>query len=373
MTSKLVMRLATLTAGGAVAVLSWTGGIGGSAAVAAIGPALIPVPCSAAALSFAITTAPPFSTLLLAPACPYLLAGPLPDITTSLTFVGNFAAIAMTGTGTIVTVDHAKVTFRDLVFTGGSGTGTDPGAVLNDGGTLALATTTFIGNSGGEGSAVQNTGSGKLTIVNSAFIHNTASLGGAVANLGDATIIVNGTSFTSNTQTTSGTFVGGAALFLLGDGVVTSQFGDTFRDNTAAGTGGAIFDGGDLLTMANASFSGNQSSSSGGGAVRVALLGTGSFTRTSFTGNTSTIGGAISATSTVNLGQVTMSGNHATQRGGGLFIDGHITTVADHTTITHNVADVAGGGIYLNNGTVILTGGSTVTANTPDNCVNVTC
>jgi predicted outer membrane repeat protein len=339
-------------------------------------PALIPVPCSGAALGAAITVAPGHSTLVLAPACTYRLTAPLPDIARALTVIGSFATIKMTGTGTIVAVDGAFVTFRDLIFTGGSGTGTAPGAILNDGGTLALAGTTFAGNSGGLGSAVQNTGGGRLTIVASSFAGNTAAFGGAVANLGDGTVSLAATSFTGNTETSPVLGDGGAALYASGNGTITSSFGATFRDNTAAGSGGALYSEGGQVTMVGASFSGNQelSGAGGGGAVRLTNGGGGSFTRTSFTGNSAGIGGAISTTDDFTLAGDTLSGNHASQRGGGIFVDFYATaTLTGHTMITRNSAGISGGGIYLNIGTVILTGGSTVTGNTPNNCTNLTC
>ena len=69
MTSKLVMRAAVMTASAGLTGLAWLGGMGGISAADAAPVALIPVPCSAIALSTAITIAPPQSILLLTPGC----------------------------------------------------------------------------------------------------------------------------------------------------------------------------------------------------------------------------------------------------------------------------------------------------------------
>jgi predicted outer membrane repeat protein len=154
---------------------------------------------------------------------------------------------------------------------------------------------------------------------------------------------------------------------------VKSSFGAVFNGNTSASSGGAIQNDGGTVNMTSASFTDNHSTGSGGGAVRNTEGGTVGFTRTSFTGNSSTIGGAISTTSSVQVASSTFKNNHASQRGGAMFVDGDTTTLADRTTVTGNSADVDGGGIYLNVGSAFLLSGSTATRNIPNNCVNLAC
>jgi predicted outer membrane repeat protein len=62
-----------------------------------------------------------------------------------------------------------------------------------------------------------------------------------------------------------------------------------------------------------------------------------------------------------------ISGNNATNYGGGMLNNSARTTL-NGSTVSDNTAGTDGGGIYNEIGTVTLNSGSSVTNNNPDNC-----
>jgi hypothetical protein len=102
-------RTSRIGAAGAGIVALAAAGLGGGGTADAAQAALVPVPCSTAALRAAIAIAPGNSALLLAPGCRYRLSSPLPDIDANLTILGNYATLRMTVAGTILETDSASV------------------------------------------------------------------------------------------------------------------------------------------------------------------------------------------------------------------------------------------------------------------------
>jgi predicted outer membrane repeat protein len=393
-------------------------GLGGGSAQAAVR-----VPCNPTALSAAMTTASTGGTLSLAAGCDYVLTAGLPAVTGTVTITGNAATLLRSSA-------PGTPAFTILPVTGGN---------------LTVTHLSFAHGKGGEGGAISVTGEGQLSVTGGTFAGNSAADGGAIyADDDPYAPSVSGAKFTGNTATGDGgamyhygyadspgctgcTFTGNTA----GSGGAVFDFGfggdmenSVFRDNSAAGDGGAlalsvnveedlqgvtiqgnaaggsgggvnVAEGGDGVYLADASVTGNTAGGDGGGvfagaATESHVNGTvirgnrahdgggiwgdpGATVITSaaaITGNRATRngGGVASSGSGGNLsvagGQVT--GNRAGGNGGGIWAQGD--TDFTGTPITGNDA-AAGGGIYGDGPAVtVALASSPVTGNTPDNC-----
>mgnify|MGYP001828721396 CR=1 FL=1 len=85
-----------------------------------------------------------------------------------------------------------------------------------------------------------------------------------------------------------------------------------------------------------------------------------------------TDGGGIWNGMTLALANVTLSGNTAQARGGGLFINFGSTATLTHTTVTFNEAVLGtGGGLYQKEQTAVTLRNSIVSDNTGENCAGL--
>ncbi len=187
-------------------------------------------------------------------------------------------------------------------------------------GTLLIEDSVFEGNSANGGGAV-SLGGGPVEIRRSRFAGNHANGGGAITATGP--LLVSDSVFDGNTSVAQG----GAIEFDLGAGAELHRFVDsTFTNNLANGNGGAISLLEDL-ELERTTFAGNVSFGGSGGAL--AAIGTpeGSLGQPSarivdstFTDNmTAKDGGAIYLEqSNLDLANVTIAGNVAGGRGGGV-------------------------------------------------------
>ena len=196
-------------------------------------------------------------------------------IITDSTFSNNTAAH---GSGGSIYCFDGTMTIENTTFT--ANTSIEGGAIHNDICTVEIALSTFTGNSvpNGKGGAISNY-SGTVTITDSILSGNGASWGeggGAIYNDYTALNIVNST-FSGNIATGS---PGGA---IYNDHIMNISK-STFSTNSA-GTGGAIFNEGDDLTIANSSFSGNSATAAGDNGGGVANLGELIITNSTFSGN----------------------------------------------------------------------------------------
>jgi hypothetical protein len=150
----------------------------------------------------------------------------------------------------------------------------------------------------------------------------------------------------------------GGALFvenLPGSGYV---MGDTFViDNEATGTGGGIYDAGQLDSgIARGEISGNRSLGSGAGICLVSRQ-TLTIDHTTIAGNqamsTLSRGGGVALLGggTISIGYSTVAANNANY-GGGMYIEPGGTMNLSASLIDGNVADTDGGGISLLGGTL---------------------
>jgi Ca2+-binding RTX toxin-like protein len=233
------------------------------------------------------------------------------------------------------------VTLATLKITGGGALSSqeDGGAIRNQG-QLTLNDVEVSNNvaSGGGGALISFGTNSALNIVNSRFISNAA--GGSL---------------------------GGGAIFT---GSPTTIVGSTFRQNSSAAHGGAILimNGGSLLLQEStlAANSAGQTGS-GGGIYNAASL---EVERSTISGNLARDGGGIFNVSFTGSTQArflltTVSGNSATNHGGGLYNDVGTTTLITDSTFAMNGAASNGGGVYQRGSLSI--GGSILGANTAGN------
>lgn len=195
--------------------------------------------------------------------------------------------------------NNGPATLTNVTFTENSITNGDGGAIYN-GGDLTLSGGSFSGNTTASSSLEARGGAifnytGKTITINggTTFTNNSASspsnmaLGGAIANFGTANIT--GATFTGNSVTSSSYYSGGGAIYnQTGTMTITN---DSFSNNSAATTGGAIFNAG-TLNIIDSNFTNNTAGTLGGAIYHY--------------------GGII--TITANASDVTFSGN--TQSGG---------------------------------------------------------
>lgn len=165
-------------------------------------------------------------------------------------------------------------------------TSADGGAVSVNSGTAAFDDVTFSGNSADRAGALRVSG-GVVTINNSEFKNNTATrYGGAIATPHSASdphseimLTIDGTTFSGN-KVTSGSNSGGGAIS-LGDNITAIIAGSTFRGNSSATNGGAVYSESSNLKMDVVSFENNEAQR--GSAIY--NLGTATLTNAKFSGN----------------------------------------------------------------------------------------
>jgi predicted outer membrane repeat protein len=114
------------------------------------------------------------------------------------------------------------------------------------------------------------------------------------------------------------------------------------------GCGGGINNVGDL-TITNCNITNNSAAYSGGG-LSTKGPGTTTIRNCVFSENTAEFGGAVSGSTLIMMSDSTISGNHATEDGGGIYGNG--TQTITRCTIINNSAS-SGGGVFLGYDTVL--------------------
>jgi fibronectin-binding autotransporter adhesin len=235
--------------------------------------------------------------------------------------------------------------FNSLTITGSKFTGNISLSPKNEGGgvelfggtgTVNIINSSIMNNLAGGGSGgggVHATGDFNLNITNSIISGNTATGKGggiSVSHYGtgnDVTLKITGGQISDNFAIGFVSYGGG--LYVDGTGDVTIT-GTKITGNTASGTNADFGGGMDLLTSGKVTLSSLTvtdntavSGGSGGGLVvkNTQML---SITKGLFSGNSAGVGGGIYADATGTIIGTTISGNAATQIGGGLFYGGTI-------------------------------------------------
>lgn len=156
------------------------------------------------------------------------------------------------GTNRIFYTNNITVTISGITLTGGNGTGavasSNGGAIFADGGSLTLAGVNITGNSAGGSGGVAFQG-GTHRIINSTLSTNTSSsISGGFGNLGGTLTVIN--------STISGNISSGEAggLSNLGDLTLRNV---TVTNNSAARSGGGIYQASGTLNFGNTIIAGN--------------------------------------------------------------------------------------------------------------------
>jgi hypothetical protein len=159
------------------------------------------------------------------------------------------------------------------------------------------------------------------------------------------------------------------------NGGTTKLIGCTVSGNATKYGGGGIFHRSGVLTLTDCVISGNQAGAEGGGIyVRSPPAATLEMIGCTVSGNEAAeVGGGIFNRGTLRLTESEISGNEA-KLGGGLFTNGSDAraTLDAQSRITGNTASDTGGGIYNAGGMVTLASGANVSGNMPTNCAGTT-
>jgi parallel beta-helix repeat protein len=296
------------------------------------------------------------------------LQSPLPDLNNSITIQGPGASSLTVEPATgvslgaaVVTVDAGQTaSLSGLTVANGTGSAFGDGGGINNAGTLMISGCTLSGNSAGFGGAIWN--GGTLTVSNSTLTRNAAiglnvGAGGAIYNIGGSSVTVIGSALSRNhavygggaisnygTLTVSGSTLSdnstpnfGGGIF--SDGTLSTVSGSTLSGNSA-GLGGGLFSGDTLLTVSGSTFSGN-SAGQGGGLFGVAFTVRGC----TFSGNSAIDGGGIFSLVTATVRDSLFTDNSATE-GGGIYNAAGSTLQVQNSILSGNTASDSGGGIY---------------------------
>ncbi|MBQ4569301.1 MAG: hypothetical protein IJA62_04535 [Ruminococcus sp.] len=293
------------------------------------------------------------------------------DITNS-TFVKNSAYL-----GGALNINSGTATVTDSTFTensalkNSSGSYGNGGAVIVTGGTvIASGENVFESNSAeNHGGAVYVTYSnvnnekvgGTVNMTDGVFKNNTAAVsGGAISSRTNGNVTLTGTKLISNSALSNKLNEGGGAIYTNTNTLTLS--GVTMDGNTSGYYAGAL-----MASEAEVTINGNSviSNSQGGtgAALHFAATSNVSISDTEISHNTASVNGAVYVNnSTVDMTNVTASGNKAAN-GGVIYASNANTKItATDSTFTQNNA-TNGGAVYIANGAMNFVRGE-ITENT---------
>jgi len=273
------------------------------------------------------------------------------SLTVDATSIGALTVDAAGNSRVMFIANGAEVSLIGLTLTGGSTT-SDGGGICN-GGLLTLTNSTVSGNSAtDDGGGIYNTGD--LTVLDSVLSNNSTggveycSGGGGIYNTGDLTVL--DSVLSDNSASGVGNYSGGGGIYnYYGTLTLTNT---TVSGNSASGVeylngGGGIYSFYGALTLTNTTVSGNSAAIDGGGIHN--FYGALTVTNSAVLSNLATVDGAgiyNGWEGVLTLTYVTVDGNEADRRGGGIYNRG-VTTLTD-VTVSGNSAGDWGGGIYSN-------------------------
>lgn len=223
------------------------------------------------------------------------------------------------------------------------------GGILNTG--MLTVTNCIFENNRAPGGGIYNDG-GTVTIVDSQFKGNG---GDAIWNVGGGFLHVETTLFSENTNYAIRSEEG---LAVLESSVITgtsnraivndadSHF--VIDDSDITGNGGGVGNSG-VMTITNSVIDGNSGDTYGAGIIMFAFSSEATLTisDTTISNNHATkSGGGIYATDVINIYNSTISGNSADEDGGGLYLSSPGLKTIVNSTISDNSAVGNGGGVY---------------------------
>lgn len=266
-------------------------------------------------------------------------------------FIKNYAT---NGGGAIYNIAGANI---DEIVADFIGNSSGNGGAINNGGTIGSVTGSFVGNyvTGSNSGAIAN--SGIITNINADFIGNEANIGGAIGNSGTITNITGdflgnvgigyggaisntGTidtitsNFTKNSSLADSSVYGGGAMY--NNGTVNSITGNFTENVSEQSLGGAIFnDTAGTIVSLDGHFIDNSASGSGGAIYNKGTIGA----YDAETGELDVIGGSF-------VGNTSTNGD-----GGAIYNSGTVYGFVGN--FKENTANTSGGAIY-NAGTIGL-------------------
>ncbi|MFK0151132.1 hypothetical protein ACIQVL_25805 [Streptomyces sp. NPDC090499] len=362
------MRYIRFCSVAAVAAAMVTGLTGGPASAADPDT----VPCSGAALAFAINYARNGETLDLRRDCTYHLSMALPAIAKDLTIRGNGATIVRDGANTVAfrifdVSSGGDLRLQDLTVRGGLVTSGDGAGIrVTSGGRLTLAKVDVLDNTAtGNGGGIAVASNAWARIRSSYVAFNNADMGGGLYTAGS--VYTENSEFARNHARTAG---GGIAQV----GGTTFVATSVIRRNTAAGNvtiGGGVYVGSGSMEIDDSKITNNTDTGNRGGGI--ANNGTLKLVKSEVSGNvvggTSGRGGGIYNTGGLTLKSTDVFRNSANgpgnSVGGGIANDGGSVTL-DHSTVRNNASTVAPGGVFSSNQVSVTD--SKVVGNIPTNC-----
>ena len=276
--------------------------------------------------------------------------------------VPGISAGALKGYRIITDGSAAKLTLESGVITDGYYGGTEN--AVGGGAVYCMNQSTFIMNGGritangslknGGGVCVRN---GKFTMNDGRVDHNAGGrYGGGIAVV-SGTAKVNGGLIDSNTTGGDGANARGGGFAALSGTVTLGAATLTHNVATEGAGGGAVFYGG-TYTL-NGTVIAENTSASGGAGLHVmsgATVTANDVTvRNNTVSGTSKSGGGILVEGALTLNGGSVTGNVATNVGGGVYVESGKSLTVNGTTVTGNTA-VQGGGLYVK-GTVRLNSG----------------
>ena len=202
----------------------------------------------------------------------------------------------------------------------------------------------LAGNGGAIYSIMTGTGTNSFVkISDSAFKFNEAGLeGGAIYNTNPSLSI--STVYFEGNKALDGS---GGAIYNTGDLIVSRS---AFQNNTATSNGGAIYTE-KSASVSDTNFTGNQSQASGGAIYN--NLGNQSFVNSSFISNKSSQdGGAVYGGAQQTVSSTAFSNNQAGGNGGAIYIGSNSTI--DNSNFISNIASAKGGAVYNNLGEQVI-------------------
>ncbi len=236
---------------------------------------------------------------------------------------------------------YGVANIADSVFSSNFAYSSQAGGISHDGGAIAsfidsllVERSQFLGNVADYGGAISNNGT-QATLRDCRFVGNSASMGGA--------------------------------LYFEASSNPALIAGGHFENNAAEFFGGAI-NSSAPLNVDRSLFKDNRASA--GGAVDLFSSGNSVLARSTFSGNTANFGGAIlgsgttGLSGTLNLSQVTTSGNSASSGNGGdlYLLDGFGIGVQVFDSTLMNASAASGSSLYVGQDSVVRVGSSLVWA-----------
>jgi len=290
----------------------------------------------------------------------------LPLITSQITIEGNGGRIRGQGNAfrLFAVSNSGNLTLQNVNLSRGSSS--YGGGVFNNG-TLTIQNSTISGNRAGRGGGVSNHGT--LTVENSTISGNNAGDGGGVSNGGFVFVESRPISHTTPPAGTycfyygayynmyGGVYPSGVSCYQFYSGALTIT--DSTISKNSATTGGGISNYAGTVTIANSTISGNKGSGGGafnhGGAFdyygKNIPAGDFSIANSSISKYSASLGGGVFNQGVFTIENSAISGNRATDDGGGIFNSSNNNASAGDlslldTTISENRAKDSGGGLF---------------------------